>query len=161
MKIFCKNATVLSLIFLCLQFTPCYAANEAFLGTYSGEIRIVSEEGNVSYKDFLLTFGSDDTYTGDGIYIPIPNDKAFYIHEGVDGNGNLVFSSIIIRDRSVFLINIGQFWVDPLHGWADLIEFAFTGNFKTIQLKGFEIDEDPNPLENTGGEIRGVLQRVN
>ena len=56
MKILCRSATVLSLIFLCLQFTPCYAANEAFHGTYRGELGIVNEEGNILFVDFSFTF---------------------------------------------------------------------------------------------------------
>ncbi len=161
MKTLCKNVTALSLLFLSLQFTPCYAANEAFHGTYSGDLRLTNEEEIIIIEDFSFTFGSDVARIGEEMYIFLPTDSDFGVYEMIDGDGDSVVASIIVRDRKVFLINIGKFYSDPSHGWADIIELAFTGNFEAIQLKGFEIDEDPNPLTNTGGEFRGTLWRVN
>ena len=157
----CKNVTVLSLIFLCLQIIPCYAANEAFHGTFSGHLRIIKGGGNVIFADISLTFDDDEARIGEDFYIFLPSDSSFHIYSGFDTDGDFFETSIIIKNRKIFFINIGQFNSDPAHGWADHFELAFDRNFQQITLIGFEIDEDPNPLTNTGGRFRGTLKRVN
>jgi len=161
MKTLKQNIAVLLLILLGLQTAPSYAANEEFHGTFSGQLVIVNEDGPSRIQEFAVTFGDNETRIGEDLYVYLPNDSAFHIYSSVDTDGDFLESSVIIKDRTVFLVIIGQFGLDPAKGWADNFEFEFDHKSKKISFSGFEIDEDPNPLTNTGGEARGVLKRMN